>query len=162
MPTPSSRSAWRRVLGYAAIVALVGFAALPVAVAAEAGKRPLVIRVAAVIVLALILVDIRSAARRAIDAAPPSAFERLLRPRPAERPSVDRQFGELLDDVRFGPASQRYWSRVAWPRLCALADRLPGSPRLVEPARSRLRRWLGRGPSLAAIRDVVARLEERA
>ena len=161
MVEPAKTSARRRVLGYAVLAAIVAAVALPVALAAAPVNRPLVIRVAAGVVLALILVDIRGAARATLDAAPPSDFERALRPSRIERPSVDRQFGELYDDVRFGPASQRYWSRVAWPRLCELADRLPGRPRPVEPARSRLRRWLGRGPSLAALRDAVARLEER-
>ena len=152
----------RRLFGYATLVTLVGLATLPIAVAAAPVNRPMVIRLAAAVVLAIVLVDIRGAARAALDEDPSSPRERLGWRRPAARPSIDRQFSELLDDVRFGPASQRYWSRVAWPRLCALADRLPGRPLLVEPERSRPRRWLGRGPSLAAVRDVVARLEDRA
>ena len=152
----------RRLFGYAALVTLVGLVAKPITIAAEPGNRPFVIRMAAGVLLAIILVDLRGAARRALDEQPSSTFERFGWRRPAARPSIDRQFSELLDDVRFGPASQRYWSRVAWPRLCALADRLPDRPLLVEPARSRRRRWLGRGPSLRAIRDVVARLEDRA
>ena len=86
---------------------------------------------------------------------PPSAFDRALTPARAEKIPIDRQFRELLDDVRFGPTSQRYWTRVAWPRFCALAERLPGRPQLEEPARTRMRRLLGRGPSLAAVRDLV-------
>ena len=152
----------RRLFGYATLLTLVGLAALPIAVAAAPVNRPMVIRLAAAVVLAIVLVDIRGGARAALDEDPSSPRGRLGWRRPAARPSIDRQFTELLDDVRFGPASQRYWSRVAWPRLCALADRLPGRPLLVEPGRSRPRRWLGRGPSLAAVRDVVARLEDRA
>jgi len=152
----------RRLLGYAALVTLVGLATLPIAVAAAPANRPTAIRLAAGVVLAIIFVDIRGAARRALEEDPSSPPERFRWWRPAARPSIDRQFSELLDDVRFGPASQRYWSRVAWPRLCAVAERLPGRPLLVEPDRSRLRRWLGRGPSLVAVRDVVARLEDRA
>ena len=152
----------RRLFGYAALVTLVGLATLPIAVAAAPANRPMVIRLAAGVLLAIILVDVRGAARGMLEEDPSSPRERLGWRRPDARPNIDRQFTELLDDVRFGPASQRYWSRVAWPRLCALADRLPGRPLLVEPTRSRLRRWLGLGPSLAAVRDVVARLEDRA
>ena len=161
MAAPGRRQALRLLAGYATLGTLVGLGALPLVVAAEPANRPLVIRLAATLVLAVALAHLRGAARRAVDAEPPSAFDQALRPRRPERPEVDRRFRELLDDVRFGPASERYWSRVAWPRLCKLAERLPGRPLLVEPPRSRLRRLLGRGPSLAALRDLVARLEGR-
>jgi len=153
------RPALRLLAGYAALATLVGLGALPIAMASDPANRPLVIRLAASLVLAVALLHIRSAARQAVAEEPPSAFDRALRRRPAERPEVDRQFRELLDDVRFGSASQRYWSRVAWPRLSGLAERLPDRPLLTEPPRSRLRRLLGRGPTLAALRDLVARLE---
>jgi hypothetical protein len=160
--TASGRRRALRVLGgYAAFGTLVSLAALPIVLAAQPANRPFVVRLAASLVLAVALGHIRGAARRAVDAEPPSAFDQALRRRRVERPDLDRQLRELLDDVRFGPASQRYWSRVAWPRLTALAERLPGRPLLVEPPRSRLSRLLGRGPSLAALRDVVARLEQR-
>jgi hypothetical protein len=151
----------RVLVGYAALATLVGLAALPIAISTEPASRPLVIRLAVGVFLAVVLAHIRGAAGRAVDLEPRSAFDRALQPVRAEKIPVDRQFRELLDDVRFGPASQRYWSRVAWPRLCALAERLPGRPQLVEPARTRLRRLLGRGPSLAAVRDLVTRLEQR-
>ncbi len=153
--------ALRVLAGYAAFGALVGLGALPLAVGVEPANRPVVIRLAAGLFLAVALAHIRGAARRALDAETPSAFDRALLPERRERPAIDRQLRELLDDARFGPASQRYWTRLAWPRLCALADRLPGRPVLVQPPRSRLRRLLGRGPSLAALRELVARLEGR-
>jgi hypothetical protein len=161
MTAPGRRYTLRVLAGYAAFGSLLGLGALPLVLRAAPANRPFVIRLAASLFLAVALAHIRSVARQAVDAQPPSAFERALRRRRTEKPDVDRQFRELLDDVRFGPASQRYWTRVAWPRLSSLADRLPGRPLLVEPPRSRLRRLLGRGPSLAAVRGLVARLEER-
>jgi hypothetical protein len=162
MSSPGRRRALRVLAGYTVLATLVALGALPIVLATVPANRQLVIRLAASLVLAVALVHIRSVARQAVDEEPPSVFDRALRRRPAEKPDLDRHFGELLDDVRFGPASQRYWSRVAWPRLTGLAERLPGRPLLVEPPRSRLRRMLGRGPSLAAVRDLVARLERRA
>lgn len=161
MAEPARRPVLRVLVGYAALATLVGLAALPIVVSAEPATRPFVIRLAVGVFLAVVLADIRGAAGRAVDLEPPSAFDRALTPARAEKIPVDRQFRELLDDVRFGPTSQRYWTRVAWPRLGALAERLSGRPQLEEPARTRMRRLLGRGPSLAAVRDLVTRLEQR-
>jgi hypothetical protein len=161
MAGPGSRPVLRVLVGYVALATLVGLAALPITVSADPANRPFVIRLAAAVLLAVILLHIRGAAGRAVDMEPPSAFDRALRPARAEKIPIDRVFRELLDDVRFGPASHRYWTRVAWPRLCALAERLPGRPSLVEPVRSRIRQLLGRGPSFAQLRDLVSRLEER-
>ena len=161
MAEPVRRPIVRVLVGYAALATLVGLAALPIAISADPTNRPFVIRLAVGAFLAVVLAHIRGAAGRAVDMEPPSAFDRALSPARAEKVPIDRQFRELLDDVRFGPASQRYWTRVAWPRLCALAERLPGRPQIVEPPRSRFRRLLGRGPSLAAVRAVVTRLEEK-
>ena len=161
MAEPARRSVLRVLGGYAAFAALVGLATLPIAISADPANRPFVIRLAAGVFLAVVLAHIRSAAGRAIEMEPPSPFDRALAPARAEKIPIDRQFRELLDDMRFGPASQRYWTRVAWPRFCALAERLPGQPQLVEPGRPRWRRLLGRGPSLAALRDLVTRLEQR-
>jgi hypothetical protein len=162
MNARARRRALRLLAGYAAFSTLVGLGALPIVLAADPANRPFVIRLAASLVLTVALLHIRSAARRAVDAEAPSALDQALRRRRAEGPDLDRRFHALWDDVRFGPASQRYWSRVAWPRLAGLAERLPGRPVLAEPPRSRLRRLLGRGPTLAALRDLVARLEGRA
>ena len=161
MADPGSRAVLRVLVGYVALATLVGLVTLPIIVSAHPANRPFVIRLAVGVFLAVILLHIRGAAGRAVEMEPPSAFDRALRPARAEKIPIDRVFRELLDDVRFGPASHRYWTRVAWPRLCGLAERLPGRPQLVEPARSRIRRLLGRGPSFAQIRDLVGRLEAR-
>ncbi|HXJ78449.1 MAG TPA: hypothetical protein VMS64_07170 [Candidatus Methylomirabilis sp.] len=159
MAAPGKPHALRALAAYAAFAGFVGLGALPIVLAAQPANRPFIIRVAASLVLGVALAHLRGIARHAVDAEPPSAFDQALRRRPAETPDIDRRFREMLDDVRFGPASQRYWTRVAWPRLSELAGRLPGRSSLVEPPRSRARQLLGRGPSLAAIRDLVARLE---
>src|SRR5215813_2576026 len=121
MTAQARRQTPRLLAGYAGFAFLVGLGALPLVLAAEPANRPFVIRLAASVVLAVALLHIRSAARQAVDAEPPSAFDQALRRPRAERPDIDRQFRELLDDVRFGPGSHRYWSRVAWPRLSELA-----------------------------------------
>jgi hypothetical protein len=161
MIAPGRRAMLRWLAGYAALGTLVGLGALPLVVAAEPGNRPLVIRLAASVVLAVALAHIRAAAGRALEAGAPSAFDQALRRRRPAAPAIDQRFREALDDVRYGPASQRYWSRVAWPRLVALGGRLPGRAPLTDPPRSRLRRLLGLGPSLTDIRRLVARLEDR-
>ena len=161
MADPARRPVLRVLGGYAALATLIGLVALPIVVSADPANRPFVIRLAVGAFLAIILLHIRGAARRVVLMEPPSAFDRALRPARQEKIPIDRVFRELLDDVRFGPASHRYWTRVAWPRLSALAERLPGRPQLPEPARSRIRRLLGRGPSFAQVHDLVARLEQR-
>jgi hypothetical protein len=161
MVDPGNRPVLRVLLGYVALATLVGLVAMPIVISADPVNRPFVIRLAVGVFVAVILLHVRGAAGRVVDMEPPSAFDRALRPVREEKIPIDRVFRELLDDVRFGPASHRYWTRVAWPRLCALAERLPGRPQLAEPARSRIRRLLGRGPSYAQVRDLVDRLEER-
>jgi hypothetical protein len=161
MVDPGNRPVLRVLLGYVALATLVGLVAMPIVISADPVNRPFVIRLAVGVFVAVILLHVRGAAGRVVDMEPPSAFDRALRPVREEKIPIDRVFRELLDDVRFGPASHRYWTRVAWPRLCALAERLPGRPQLAEPARSRIRRLLGRGPSYAQVRDLVDRLEAR-
>jgi hypothetical protein len=161
MVDPGNRPVLRVLVGYVALATLVGLVAMPIVISADPVNRPFVIRLAVGVFVAVILLHVRGAAGRVVDMEPPSAFDRALRPVREEKIPIDRVFRELLDDVRFGPASHRYWARVAWPRLCALAERLPGRPQLAEPARSRIRRLLGRGPSYAQVRDLVDRLEER-
>ena len=160
MPASASRQVARFALGYAALGTAVSLIALPVAYAADPDVRPVVIRLAAAIVLAVALGQLVAAARRWVDAQTPGALDRSAAAPPAE-PALDRQFLELLDGVRYSRTSETYWRRVLWPRLRALAEQLPPGPPLVEPARSRARRLLGRGPALPALQALVTRIEER-
>jgi hypothetical protein len=159
--TPSRRRALRTLASYVTLLVLVSLAAVPLGFTMGPRHQPLVLRLAAGLVLAVVLGHIRGAVGRALDTQPRSPLDRGAEPGRSEA-TIARQFDEILEDLRFGPASQSYWSRVVLPRLTALAERLPGRPLLVEPPRSGLRRFLGRGPSLAAITDVVAKLEEGA
>jgi hypothetical protein len=160
MPGASGQVA-RLVVGYAALSGGVALVALPVAYAADPAFRPVVVRLAVALVLAVALGQLVTAARRWVDgqSPPPASHRRAEAAHP--EPALDRQFLELLDGVRYSRASETYWRRVLWPRLSALAERLPPGPALVEPGRSRMRRLLGRGPALPALRALVSRLEER-
>jgi hypothetical protein len=62
---------------------------------------------------------------------------------------VPLRFEELIDDVRATRRSRGHFERIMWPRLIALA----GRP--LAPPRARL----GRGPSLAELRRVIADIE---
>jgi hypothetical protein len=66
-------------------------------------------------------------------------------------PGVPHHFLDLASDVRAALRSRRYFERVLWPRLEALAPRP-----LVRP---RVRR--GRGPSLASLSDVITAIEKQ-
>jgi hypothetical protein len=159
VPSPTERS-WARVLGgYAAFTGVVILVTVPVAVAIDPLRRPALVRAAAAIVLAVMLTDLVRAARALVQAQPPSPFEAALRPvRPAT--GIDRRFQALRDEIRFGITSANYWERVFWPRLCELASRLPGRPRLSPPVPRR--GLLRRGPRLSTLRAIIGKLEEGA
>jgi len=158
MPGASGQVA-RIIVGYTALGAGVSLVALPVGYAADPAFRPVVVRLAVALVLAVALGQLLTAALRWVDAQSPPPARQAAEAHP--EPALDRQFLELLDGVRSSRASETYWRRVLWPRLTALAERLPPGPALVEPGRSRMRRLLGRGPALSALRALVSRLEER-
>ena len=152
---------WLRLLaGYAVLGVLVGLMALPLWFSAAPAWRPALVRLAAAAVLAVALAQMLGAARRRVAAQPPSAFDRATVVG-RDEPDVPGEFRELIEEIRFGRATEGYWSRVLQPRLASLAARLPAGPPLPEPPPSRWRRLLKLGPSLATIRDLVARLEAR-
>lgn len=160
---PARSRALGLAIGYVGLAALVCLAAVPLWFSMDEAHRPLLIRVGAAIVLAVALGQVVGAARRWVEAQPPSAFDAALAPRYAE-PSIPRPFVDLVADLRFGGARESYWHRVLWPRLHALDGRV-GRGRgeaLAPPPRSLPRRLLHLGPSLASLRDLVARIEERA
>jgi hypothetical protein len=157
-----SESHWFRVLaGPAALTALVVVVTLPIAVAIEPTLRPAVIRVAAALVVGFTLMRVTGQVRARFEAEPRSAFEAALHPVRAPV-SIDQRFTDLRDEIRLAALSERFFHRALWPRLLALADRLPYRPALVSPARSRIRRLLRLGPPVAALRELIAELERRA
>ena len=136
-----------RCTGFAVVVVL---AALPVYVWVEPSWRALVARLAAALVLGVALLQLRAVVAEHLEAGGASALD-AARFAPAAEPGVPHHAVDLTGDVRTALRSRRYFERVLWPRLEALA----GRP-LVRPA---LRR--GRGPSLAGLRAVIADIEQR-
>jgi hypothetical protein len=160
MSPSAERRALRLVAGYTVIGAVVSLAAFLVTLAVDPGRRPVVIRLAAVAVVAIVLGQLLAAARRRLAEASPSVFDRAGPPRPAE-PRLDRRFREAVEEMRFATRSHGYWTRVVWPHLSALDRRFPAGAPLVEPSRPWWRQRLRLGPSFAAVRALVARLEQR-
>ena len=158
--SPLARHALRIAAGYAALVGIVTLAALPVSYSLAPSSRATLLHVAAGVVLAVALAQVARAARRRVEEQPPSGFDRAL-VRLEPEPSLPREFRELFDEVRFGRARDGYFQRILWPRLLSLAASRPDAPALIQPQRSRLRCWLGLGPTLSAIRGVIARVEDR-
>ena len=155
-----ARVAFGAIARFAAAVIAIALLALPLWLAVSAEYRPAVVRLSAAMVIAAIAGRIIGAARRHIEAQPPSALDRAARPTPAEA-SVPREYRDLAEELHYGRMSHGYWTRVLEPRLAALAARLPGALPLAIPPRSAPRRLLRLGPSLAALRAAVGRLEGR-
>jgi hypothetical protein len=157
MPPPPERRWPGIVVGYAVLLVLVGLAATPAYVYAEPATKPAVVRLAVAVVLGVALTHLVKIVRVAIEAQPPSAFEQALAPR-APEPRLAELFVTLRDEIRFSATSQGYFEHVLWPRMLALVAR---QPRAVDPVKPSGRRLLRRGPSLATLSALVARLEDR-
>jgi hypothetical protein len=132
----------------AALGAVVLLAALPVYVFVEPPWRALVARLAVAFVLGVALLQLRGAVAARLPGRGASPIEQALDP-PVILPAVPLRFEELIDDVRATRRSRGHFERIMWPRLTALTSRP-----LARPATR-----LGRGPSLAALRDVIAEIE---
>lgn len=132
----------------AALAGVVLLAAVPVYVFVEPPWRPLVARLAVAFVLGVTLLQLRAAVAARVAQGGASALDEA-RARPEVPPAVPLRFQELIEDVRAARRSRRHFERSLWPRLTELASR----PLVPPPAR------LGRGPGLAALRDVIAAVE---
>ena len=132
----------------AALGGVVLLATVPVYVFVEAPWRPLVARLAVAFVLGVALLQLRAAVAARLVRSGASPLEQAL-DRPGSPPAIPLRFEELIDDVRATRRSRGHFERIMWPRLTALASRPVAKP----PAR------LGRGPSLAALRRVIADIE---
>jgi hypothetical protein len=132
-----------------ALGAVVLLAVVPVYVYVEPPWRPPVARLAAALVLGAGLLQLRAAIRARLSRHP-SALEDA-RDRPRVAPAVPLRFQELIEDLRASRRSRRHFERILWPRLTALASR----PLTPPPARR------GRGPGLAALRDLIADVERQ-
>ncbi|HUP37240.1 MAG TPA: hypothetical protein VNC82_17545 [Candidatus Limnocylindria bacterium] len=136
------------VVRCAALGGVVLLAALPVYVYVEPPWRILVARLAVAFVLGVVLLQLRRAVAARLARGGASPLEQALT-RPGSPPAVPLRFEELIDDVRATRRSRGHFERIMWPRLTALA----GRP--LAPPRARL----GRGPSLAELRRVIADVE---
>jgi hypothetical protein len=160
MPPPCERRWPGIVAGYAVLLALAGLAATPAYLYAEPADKPAVVRLAVAVVVGVALIHLLKIVRATIEAQPPSAFEQALAPRASE-PRLAQMFVTLRDELRSSRASQGYFEHVLWPRIVALVARQSRAAPEGTPVKPAGRRLLGRGPSLATLRALVARLEER-
>jgi hypothetical protein len=133
---------------WSVLAGVVLMATVPVYVFAEPPWRLLVARLATAIVLGLALLQLRRALADRLARGGASALDDA-RDRPETLPDVPYRLLELTYDLRAALRSRRHFEKVLWPRLTALARRPLAHP----PCR------LGRGPSLAGLREVIATLE---
>jgi hypothetical protein len=160
MPPPPERRWPGIVTGYAVLVGLLLLAGTPAYFYADSSAKPLVVRLAVGVVLAVALFHVRGEILARIRPDAPSRFERARRlPRP--EPELAPLFVKLRDALWFSRASQGYFEHILWPQLVALIAGRAGQASLRGRPRPAWRRLLGRGPSLAALRTLITRIEER-
>jgi hypothetical protein len=159
MPRPPERRRWHGVAGYALFLVCVCIGLAPVYVYVEATYRAAVVRAGAVLVLWVALTRLRRAVRRHTEGQPPSAFEGALN-RSLIEPHMAPIFVKLRDEVRVSTSDQEYFENTLWLRMQRMIARRDRPAGRVGPAMPSGRRWLRRGPSLAALRDLITRMEE--
>jgi len=154
MARPRKR-VWFGLLGrYLVFITVLGLIATSAYAAVDADQRPAVLRLAVATFVTVLLVHVYNHLRQQLEGAQPSAFDEARRGRPAEvkiAPMVVR----LMESVRYGVASPRYFKDSLWPRLVRLSEERGRRELLQEPHG---RRWLRRGPSLPAIAELVRRI----
>jgi hypothetical protein len=130
--------------------AIVLLATVPVYVYVEPSWRAPVARLAAALVAGVAVLQLRRALIERLARGGGSALDEARRRRASE-PGVPHHFRELTDDVRAALRGRRYFEEALWPRLAAFASRPLGRP----PVR------LGRGPSLAGLREALDAIEKQ-
>jgi hypothetical protein len=120
-----------------------------------ADERQLVVRLAAALILGLVLLQIHNRVRGDLDGQPASRFDLAREPIP-RAVKIDPHFKELHSELQHSLKSRSYFDHVLWPRLLAVAER-QGSI-LKPPA---LRWPAARGPSLSAIANLISSIERR-
>lgn len=141
---------WPVLVGYVVFLGVVALVTTPVYLLVESRWQPLVVRVAAALVLSVALVRVHRAVARRVERDAASAFDAALEP-PSVPARVDRRLGELHGEVRAAVRSRRSFEQILWPRLRALGAVAPPPPS----------RRFGRGPSVEALLAVVARLDHQ-
>ena len=158
MPPPPERRWPGIAVGYAALAGLLLLAGTPAYYYAEPPAKPLVVRLAASVLLGIALLHVGGEIRARVRPTAASPFERAIRTARPE-PELAPGFLKLRDELAFSRASQGYFVHVLQPRLRTLAGRA-GQPSRDDPPRPAWRCLLGRGPSLAALRTLITRIEE--
>ncbi len=159
MLPPSDPRWWRLLLGYLLFTGLLALALTPLYFLVEPMHRPLVVRLGAALLTAIALIHLRRIARETLDAQPASAFERALLPPPTEQ-HIAPLFLKLRDEVRNSTTDQRYFEDILWSRILRILRERREGPSAA-PEMPQGRRLFRRGPSLAALRDLIAQIEER-
>ena len=159
MPPPPERRWPGIVTGYTVLAGLLVLAAVRAYYYAEPPGKPVVVRLAVGVLLSVALLHIRGEVRARIRPPSPSTFARAARP-PRREPELAEHFVKLRDEFRFSRASQGYFEHILWPRFLALVASRAGGSSVEVPLRPAWRRLLGRGPSLAALRTLITRIEE--
>lgn len=159
MPRYRERRWPRIVAGYGVLLAVMSAIGDFAYEAAAPADRPIVIRLAAALLVAIVLIHIRSCFRGDPLWDPPSEFENaLVRETHAAQldPALVKLRAELADSIK----SRTYFDHVLRPRLGALVAARGGDAARFEqalPAKFR-RRWRGPPPrALAALLDRIER-----
>lgn len=139
----------RIAVGYAGLVGVALFVAVPVYIFVEPPSRSLVVRLATAVVLGTALLELRAALVHRLAVGGGSALDDA-RGRSGAEPDVPPRFPALIGDVRAAVRSRRYFEKVFWPRLLTLTRHPPPRP----PVRRG-----GRGPSLASLHEAIVAIE---
>ena len=158
MKNSMSRKASRLWFGllarYVVLLVVLGVIATATYSAVDADDRPLVLRLAVAAFVAVVLLHIHGHFRQRLEWAGSSAFDQARQGKPAE-PKVATMVMRLKEQLQHATLSQRYFKESLLPRLTRLSEArgtqqpLPDLPG---------RRWRRRGPTLAAIGELVRRI----
>jgi hypothetical protein len=152
MPRHAERSP-RRLAVQGLLVALGALAALPAYLAVDLSWRAAVVHGTGAVIASIGALRVLRGARRAIGGRPVSPLD--VAPPAPPVPVLDAHFRRLRDDVTFSVRRRRHFDAILWPRLVTLAK----ATALPPPARRGIIRR--RGPSLATIESLIARIETR-
>jgi len=147
----SRRSVAPRFLAVAIVATGLAFAFFP------AEQRPTILRITLAFALVIAFAHVVGRLIDALREDANSGFARALE-RPAVPVRLDTALTQLGDEVRYSRTSQRYFDKILWPRLLALAGRRGlRTEELAPPMTSDPLKM--RGPSLKSMSDLVDRLE---
>ncbi|HTT80286.1 MAG TPA: hypothetical protein VMF86_11460 [Stellaceae bacterium] len=147
------------VAGYAVLFAVMAPATAYIYDAAAAANRPMVIRLAVVLVVGVMLLHLRGYFRGDPRWERPSEFDDALTA-PPPRARLDPGFVKIRKEVADSRASRFYFEKLLWPRLCALAAARGCRPSDAPLPTERGWPFRGRSRRAAAIAGLVARIED--